>query len=344
MTESKALSPIQQLQNQLNQREGEFAKVLPGHIPPHRFIRVAMTAVQNDLANPYSKGELMRADRSSFFRACLQCAQEGLLPDGREAVLVTYKMDGNLVAQYQPMIAGIRKKVRQSGEIVSWEARLAHEHDEFEIVLGDDERIVHKPLLHGDRGPIIAVYSRAVFKDGFISRDWMTIAEVENIRRRARTQKVWTSDYGEMVKKTMLKRHSKALPLSVELDRLLAKEEEAYDLNQPPLQPIATPRVLDGDTVRWQVDAASSGNGVEPKKKRGRPRLSDLRAEPETAAAQAEPIAEPQESFSATEKLAEPDYADWHQVGYDAYFEGHTLRPYPKECRGHENKAAAELY
>jgi hypothetical protein len=43
----------------------------------------------------------------------VKLAQDGLLPDGREAAVVMF---GNK-AQAMPMIAGILKKVRQSGEV-----------------------------------------------------------------------------------------------------------------------------------------------------------------------------------------------------------------------------------
>lgn len=52
----------------------------------------------------------------------------------------------------------------------------------FDYELGDDERIIHKPLLLGDRGKQIAVYAIAKTKDGGIYREVMTINEVEKVR------------------------------------------------------------------------------------------------------------------------------------------------------------------
>ena len=62
---------------QLKKRESQFAAALPAHMPVERFMRVVLTAAQN---NP----DLVRADRPSFFNACMKAAQDGLLPDGRE--------------------------------------------------------------------------------------------------------------------------------------------------------------------------------------------------------------------------------------------------------------------
>jgi recombination protein RecT len=214
-------TPISVLRSQLQALIPELQPLLPRSITPDHFIRVALTAVQKNPA-------LLSADRRSFFESCMTCAEDGLLPDGREAALLPYK--GKV--GYLPMIAGIRRKVWNSGELASWEARIACENDtEFEIVLGDEEKIIHIPALK-NRGPIVAVYSRAVFKSGFISRDYMAIEEVEEIRKRAQTQKIWGDPlfYPEMVKKTMLKRHAKALPLSAELDRLMRRDDTLYDM------------------------------------------------------------------------------------------------------------------
>jgi recombination protein RecT len=46
-------------------------------------------------------------------RRIVRLAQDGLLPDGREAAIVKF---GNK-AQAMPMIAGILKKIRQSGDV-----------------------------------------------------------------------------------------------------------------------------------------------------------------------------------------------------------------------------------
>jgi recombination protein RecT len=84
----------------------------PPHVSVEKFKRVAMTAIQNTPA-------LVNADRRSLFGAFVRLAQDGLLPDGREAAVVMF---GNK-AQAMPMIAGILKKIRQSGEVAKVSAR-----------------------------------------------------------------------------------------------------------------------------------------------------------------------------------------------------------------------------
>ena len=136
-----ALPVVSEIRHNLETMQPQFAAALPPHVPPARFVRVAMTAVQS---NP----ELLQAERKTLFAACMRAAQDGLLPDGREGALVIFK--GKV--QWMPMIAGILKKVRQSGELLSIAAHVVHARDEFRYQLGDEERVYHVPYLDGEPG------------------------------------------------------------------------------------------------------------------------------------------------------------------------------------------------
>lgn len=217
--------PIIVFKTQLAEREHEFKAALPAHMPVERFMRVVMTAVQQ---NP----RLLNVARRSIWNAAMKCAQDGLLPDGREAALIEFN-DRNLgsIAQYMPMIAGIRKKVRNSGEIATWDAHVVYEHDGFEFELGDDPFIRHKPALT-ERGKPIAAYSIATLKSGEKTREVMSIGEINAIRARSRAKDKgpWVTDYAEMCRKTVARRHSKVLPMSTDLDDLIRRDDDLYDM------------------------------------------------------------------------------------------------------------------
>jgi recombination protein RecT len=218
-------NPAADLKNQLDRQQDSFNAALPKHIPVERFMRVVMTATQQNPA-------LLRAERKSLFMSSLKAAQDGLLPDGREAALVIYrdKSRGEIV-QYMPMIAGLRKKVRNSGEIATWDAQVVYENDQFEYELGDEPFIKHKPAM-GDRGNVIGAYSVAVLKSGEKSREVMSISEIESIRKRSRASGngPWVTDYAEMCRKTVARRHSKVLPMSTDLDDLIRRDDDLYDM------------------------------------------------------------------------------------------------------------------
>lgn len=216
-------NPLVQIREQIDNREGEFKAALPAHIPVERFVRVLTTAVQN---NP----KLMTLERRSFFNAAMRAAQDGLLPDGREGAIVEF----NGKATWMPMIGGIRKKARNSGEIVSWEAHVAFENDEFDYALGDEPYIKHKPAL-GDRGKPIAAYSVAVLKSGERSREVMSVGEIEKVRKvsRASGSGPWVQWWEEMARKTVARRHAKVLPMSSDLDDIIRRDDEMYAFGRP---------------------------------------------------------------------------------------------------------------
>src|SRR6516165_174457 len=222
-----APNPVVVLRHEMQGMEAQFKAALPAHIPAERFMRVLMTAIQN---NP----KLVNVDRRSLWNAAMRAAQDGLLPDGREGAIFDYKTKGGgSVAQWMPMVQGLRKKVRNSGEIATWDANVVREKDHFEYRLGDDPLIVHVPALDADPGKVIAAYSIATLKSAEKSREVMTVAEIERVRERSRVKSAdgpWFTDYAEMCRKTVAKRHSKSLPMSTDLDDLMRRDDDLYDL------------------------------------------------------------------------------------------------------------------
>jgi recombination protein RecT len=215
---------IAELRYQLETMAKQFEAVLPQHIPVQRFVRVVVTAIQN---NP----DLLNADRRSLFNSAMKAAEDGLLPDGRDGAMVCFKdKRRGLVAQWMPMIGGLRKKVRQSGEIATWETHVVHQRDRFRYRLGDDPMIEHEPALD-DPGPLIAAYSIARLKSGELSREIMSRAQIEDVRAhsRASAQGPWTTWYEEMARKTVARRHAKVLPMSTDLEDVVHRDDALFD-------------------------------------------------------------------------------------------------------------------
>lgn len=212
------LPAVQEVRTAIEKMAPQFKAALPGHVSVEKFVRVTLTAVQT---NP----QLLEADRRTLFAAATKAAQMGLLPDGREGAIVTFKNQ----AQWMPMTAGIMKLVRNSGEISTWSVQAVYENDSFEFALGDDEHITHKPTL-ASRGKLIAVYSIVTMKDGEKSREVMSVEDVEAIRKRSRSANAgpWVSDFAEMAKKTVVRRHSKRLPLSTDIDGVIRDDDELF--------------------------------------------------------------------------------------------------------------------
>lgn len=370
---------LREFQETVENRRNEFKNALPAHIPVARFERVVMTAIQNNL-------QLLDAPRRELFNACVKAAQDGLLPDGREGALVCRPGRNGVTVTWQPMIAGIRKKVRNSGEIATWDVQAVYENDQFEYELGDEPYIRHKPALK-DRGELIAVYSVATLKSGEKSRDVMSVEDVNRIRDRSDAWKAykagkikstpWSTDYAEMAKKTLARRHSKVLPMSTDLDDLMRRDDALYDFagasNAAPddtparrgiaskLDALAGPED-DGETIDHETGEVIEGEKAEEKPKadkRGK-KEEQKREEPEGDRSE-----EGDEDDELEERAAmiladldhrphgidpdDPAQVIAYSEGLSAYVEGKGRRDYPESYskaevsawqRGHDYAAA----
>lgn len=186
--------------------------VLPAHITPERMSRIAlgMLRTQPKLAVAAQKNP------ESFAHAILLASQLGLEPGVQGmCYLVPYGSEIQMLPGYR----GLMELARRSGQISSIEAHLVYERDDFELALGLEQRLVHKPRIDGERGKPVLVYCIARFKDGGHHFEWMSIIEVNRIRdtkSKASKSGPWVDDYEEMVRKTIVRRASKYWPMSVE--------------------------------------------------------------------------------------------------------------------------------
>jgi recombination protein RecT len=227
-TTAKAISPIDALRSTLNSMEGQFKLVLPPHVPAEKFIRTVLTAVQGNL-------DLLAADRTSLFTSCMECATDGLLPDGREAAIVTFRNNkkGCIEAAYMPMVGGLLKMMRNSGELATITPNIVCESDEFDYWIDETgEHIKHKPFLGGPRGELTHAYVIVRNKDGSHTYEVMSKFEIEQVRECAKAKDTgpWKDWYGEMAKKTVIRRISKRVAMSTEIERLVRRDDAFYDL------------------------------------------------------------------------------------------------------------------
>lgn len=207
---SKSITRIDELKGSLLKMESQFKVALPKHISPEKFIRVVQTAVST------SKG-LVECDRTSLYAACMRAAQAGLLPDGREAAIVSYGGQ----ASFQPMVDGIMKLVRNSGELASMTSEVVYAGDDFDYwVDTDGPHLKHKPKMFGNRGDKIGVYALAKTKDGAVYIEILSKQQVMDIKNSSPSKNgPWQGPFeGEMWRKSAIKRLGKRLPKSTDID------------------------------------------------------------------------------------------------------------------------------
>lgn len=195
--------------------------VLPAHMTPERMSRIALGMLRTN----QKLAQVAMANPESFVHAVLLASQLGLEPGVQGmAYLVPYGNEVQMIPGYK----GLINLARRSGEISSIEAHIAYSNDEFDLSLGLDQKLVHRPCLTGDRGDPMLVYCIARFKDGGHHLEWMTIGEVNRIRdnkSKASKSGPWRDDYEEMARKTVVRRASKYWPMSIELQNAIAADD-----------------------------------------------------------------------------------------------------------------------
>lgn len=226
-------------------------ETLPKHIDPDAFARTIQTALQ-------VQPDLMQATPRSLMVACMKAATDGLILDGREAALVLRNVNVGTrdnpkwekQATYQPMVQGLMKLARNSGEIVSIVAQVVYENDQFAYVLGDDERIEHMPApLTQERGKPIAAYAIVRLKSGEAIREVMRASEIMNIAGQG--SNAWQYDpakgknFAEWWRKTAIRRITKYIPRSSDavgrFEQAAERIDEDFEFDAEPAPPAPEP-------------------------------------------------------------------------------------------------------
>jgi len=227
---------------EVGQLAAQFQRTLPPSIPADKFVRTVQTAIQ---MNP----DIARATRDSIINACMKAAADGLVLDGREAVLNVYnvkKKDASgketwvKEAVYIPMVTGIFKRVRNTGEISRFNAFVRHENDLFKRTLGLEPSLIHEPN-DDNPGKAIGAYAVCLYKDGAVDYEYMTEAQIMHIGNSTKNKDQYDQTKGknfeEWWRKTVIRRLSKRLPMSSDLQNVIQRVDELYE----PEEPIQTP-------------------------------------------------------------------------------------------------------
>lgn len=225
--------------------KAELAKVSKS-CAPDRFV----TILKNYMRSAPSAAKIVEAignsevARRTLLQEALKCAADGLVPDGKEAVINTsYSKEHGTVFQYMPMVIGITKTIYNTGLASNISTGVIHENDKYEYDVGSAPFVKHQPAFKG-RGEMVAAFASVQLKGhSYPIVEIMTADEINAVASRSRSKKdgklvgPWATDTGEMWRKTVLRRLSKRLPRSNEqaelLDSVLNTVDEDFDLGTP---------------------------------------------------------------------------------------------------------------
>lgn len=198
--------------------KSQLAMVLPKHLTADRMARVACTAI---LKTP----KLAQCRPESLLQALMVCSQAGLEPDGRNAHLIPYGDQVQVIFDYKGLVA----LAKRNG--VDVKAEVVRANDDFEYLADDGSGktiLRHSFNAFADRGGIVGVYSRAIEDGKSPDYEIMSVDEVNSIRKRSRASDSgpWVTDYSEMAKKTAIRRHSKRWNLSLEVAEAINGDDD----------------------------------------------------------------------------------------------------------------------
>lgn len=221
MSDTKQLEPWQQIMIPTKERFVEIAaqdKIVD-------WARESMFALQAIERNDYLR-EIANGNPHSLRDAIINVAACGITlnPAAQYAALVPRKVGGGKMAVcLDIMYRGLIRIATDAGSIRWVQAELVYETDEF-TYSGKVAAPVHKvtKVFGKDRGAVVGVYCIARTAEGDVLTDIMSVDEINEIRDRSESWKAysakkikstpWSEHWGEMAKKTIIKRARKTWP------------------------------------------------------------------------------------------------------------------------------------
>lgn len=215
-------------------------------IDPRKFLATAKTAIQKH----QQKDRLAAADRNSLYLAIKDAAQQGLMPDGKEGALVVYNMKVMVngkekkvdIVQFQPMVQGIVKLLRLSGDVLDVDGAVVFKNDKFKFSLGVDKMPEHTPdwfATAEERGEPIGSWAFIKLSNGEVKSKMLPKDKIQRIAARSKMADNYSpakgQDWEEFWIKAAIRNVSKFAPKTPKLERALLADDNEFDMNKAPV-------------------------------------------------------------------------------------------------------------
>lgn len=221
---------------QIEQYRDEYAALMPSHVNPDQWVRLAVGAIRGD-------AKLTQAatnDIGVFLRELRVAARLGLEPGTEQFYLTPRKSKahrGQFIIKGIVGYQGLVELIYRAGAVSSVIVETVRERDTFRYHPGRDERPVHEvDWFAEDRGGLVGVYAYAVMKDGATSKV-VVLNRQQVMAAKAKSDGAhtdwspWKTSEEAMWLKTGARRLAKWVPTSAEYmrERLRAAAEVAAE-------------------------------------------------------------------------------------------------------------------
>lgn len=208
MANNVQVGVLRNVNTKLTEKLEEEAKALPSNFNTLRFKQNAMTVLQGlDLSKMVGK-------EYELARCIIKGAYLNLDFANRECYVITYGGNPEFMTDYK----GEEKLVYNYAvrPVKNINSQIIKDGEEFWIETnGEEKKIIHRQGISDNR--IIGAYSVVIYQDGTTNFEVMTRKEIETVRDKFSKQpkgKAWSDSFGEMCKKTVLRRLCKHIQLN----------------------------------------------------------------------------------------------------------------------------------
>lgn len=188
--------------------QARIRSALPKNVSIDRFTTTTQIAINH---NP----GLLKADQQSLFNAIVKCATDGLMPDGKDAVLNVYNTNIGTKerpqyvekVQYQRMVGGVLKQFAEAG--INAYAVSVYSKDRFRLWNDNHgQHVEHEPVTFGDRGEMVGVLAVATLPGGQSVVEAMNLEDIGRAREASKTKNSgpWVTWFDRMAQKSVLHR------------------------------------------------------------------------------------------------------------------------------------------
>ena len=210
----------------------QLSLCIPKNLNPEVLQRVALTAMNKTPG-------LADCTPESICSCLLDLAACGLVPDGRRSHLIPRGNQCTLVIDYK----GYVEICYRNPDVAKVQAEVICEGDTFAHDRG--EISVHTWDATQPRGEICGAYAEVVFRSGARVAAILSLAEIHNVRDASahgtdRASSPWVRFFGEMAKKTAIRRLMKMIPLPAESAGAIAADGESLEVEHSPARRIET--------------------------------------------------------------------------------------------------------
>lgn len=248
---------LMQVYDGLNARLDSQVSALPKDLNKQRFLQNCMSVLTE------KKTDFSKVEASSVVRTLMRGAYLGLDFFHGECYAIPFGDQVNFLVDYKGDIKLCKKYSRNP--IKDIYAKVVREGDEFVEEINNGQASITfrpKPFNNGD---IIGAFAVCLYVDGSMIYDTMSKAEIDHTRNtfsKAANSKAWKESYGEMAKKTVLKRLCKLIDLEFDNADQDKSFEEGGDFtpDKEPEKPEKAKDVYAEDIVDAEVIANDAGD------------------------------------------------------------------------------------